>query len=396
MNRLSKAARAAVTARYGVLVVVVLGCTVYGVFFDPLRYFSDWLIFEIGARTLTHWHHMAIYSGAPLHLYADDPVIQIGPPALLLVATSQWLSPHVVSALWVGIMALMGVATIGFLEASAHRLAGPAHATRIRVITLVTGAPLLAAWGYECAKFHHLDDALALLCTAVAAWLCATRRAGWLIGLALGIAAASKPWAIVMAPLILGLPREERAPAALGLVATAAAFWGPFVIAAPATVHSLGLLHIVPRPGSILYLFGARGHVEGWLRSVQFGLGVAAAAYVAMRGRWTAAPLVGIAVRVALDPYAYAYYGLGPVVAALLWDLTRPSRRGIPVWTLGTLLVEFGVRLVASSTVEAVFRLAWVISVLGVFLIAARRRDSEAIASTQPDLSGAELAIASS
>jgi hypothetical protein len=249
VNRLSKAARAAVTVRYGVLLVVVMGSAVYGVFFDPLRYLSDWLIFEIGARTLTHWHHLVIYSGSPLHVYADDPMIQIGPPSLLLVVATQWMSPHVVSALWVGIMTLMGLASVGFLEAAARRVAGPAHATRIRVVTLVTGVPLLAAWGYECAKFHHLDDALALLFTALAVWLCATGRSGWLVGVALGVAAASKPWAIVMAPLVLGLPREKRAPAALGLVATAAAFWGPFVMAAPQTVHALGLFHIISHPG---------------------------------------------------------------------------------------------------------------------------------------------------
>lgn len=114
------------------LVLAVGGAAVQGVFFDPGRYWSDWIIFEIGARTLTHWHHLPFYSGNPLHLYQDDPVIQIGPPPLLLVAGTQWLSPHVVSGMWVYLMSLMGVGAIGFTEAAARRVCPPERAARIR------------------------------------------------------------------------------------------------------------------------------------------------------------------------------------------------------------------------------------------------------------------------
>jgi hypothetical protein len=384
-----RTASLAVRRRYFLLVAVALGSTVYGVWFDPERYFSDWLIFEVGARTLTHYHHLVIYNGAPLHLYANDPMIQIGPPPLLMVVATQWLPPHVVSGIWVGLMTLMGVAALGFIEAAAHRLRGSEPATGIRVAVLVGGAPLLAAWGYYSAKFHHLDDALALLMTALAVWLCATRRSGWAIGIALGVAAASKPWAVVLVPILMGIPRSERPKAVLGFVVTAVAFWAPFIVAAPETIHALGLYRILPQPGSILRLAGMTGHVEGWLRPVQFALGVAAASYVGLRRSWTSAPLVGLAVRVGLDPYVYAYYGLGPVLAALLWDLTRPTSRRLPLWTLWTLLVEFGLRLVGPPTLGAVGRVIWVLSVLvGVMLSRRRPPEPDAVTAEHPAAAG--------
>ena len=156
-------------------------------------------------------------------------------------------------------------------------------------------------------------------------------------------------------------------------------FWGPFVVAAPGTIHALGAYRVYPRQGSILWLVGLHDHMFGGLRPIQLGLGVVAASVVALRGRWTAAPLVGIAVRVAFDPYAYGYYGLGPILAALLWDLTRPNETGqrrLPVWTAWTLVVEFGLHPFAPLSVDAVARLVWVVSVLGVFLLARRQGES--------------------
>jgi hypothetical protein len=332
---------------------------------------TDWVIFEVGSRTLVHYRGLSFYGGNPLHLYANNPLMQIGPPALLLIVPALWMSPHSVNVLFVVIMTLMGVASIGLLSATAGHLVGAKDVIRTRTIALVGGLPLIAAWGYESGQFHHLDDALALLALTLGMWLCASGRSAWLVGIALGLSVATKPWAIVCAPMLLGLPRQVRAKAALSLILTAAAFWAPFVLAAPTTIRSLGLLRIVPLPGSVLWLIGLHGHVEHWLRPVQFTCGLLAAAYVALRGRWTAAPLVGIAVRVGFDPFAYGYYGLGPVLAALAWDLTRPSsRRRLPLWTLWTLVVEFGLRLFASPTVCAVGRVAWVVSVLAAVLFA--------------------------
>jgi hypothetical protein len=372
---LLRASRATVRLRYIVLLVVALAFAHAG-YVTSAHNPNDWVIFELGARSLVHWHGLSFYGGNPLHLYANNPAIQIGPPALLPVVATQWMSPHTVNVLFVVVMTVMGLAAIGCLEAAAARVTEATQLTRQRIVVLLAGLPIAAAWGYESGQFHHLDDTMALLCISVAVWFCASGRSAWLVGVALGLAVATKPWAVVAAPLLLGLPRQARANAILGLLGTAGIFWAPFVLAAPGTIRSLGLLHIVPESGSVLALLGVHGHVEHWLRPVQFGVGAAAASYVALRGRWAAAPLVGIAVRVAFDPYVYAYYGLGPVLAALAWDLLRPSQRRLPVWTAWTLFIEFGLRLVAPSSVCAVGRAVWVLTVLGV-MITARRSEAE-------------------
>jgi hypothetical protein len=365
-------ARSIVKLRYLVLLIVGLVFAHAGYetsAHDP----TDWVIFEVGSRTLVHYRGLLVYGGNPLHLYANDPLMQIGPPALLLIVPTLWLSPHSVNVLFVVIMTLMAVGSIGLVSAAARQLVDTTDVMRSRVICFLAGLPLVAAWGYENGQFHHLDDTLALLCLSLAIWLCATGRSAWLVGIALGVSVATKPWAIVFAPMLLGLPRPVRAKAALALILTATAFWAPFVLAAPGTIRSLGLLRIVPQAGSVLWLVGLHGHVEHWLRPVQFVFGATAAGYVALRGRWTAAPLVGIAVRVALDPYSYAYYGLGPVLAALVWDLTRPTSRRLPVWTTWTLFIEFGMRLFAPPTACGIGRLVWVLSVLAALLLAHRR-----------------------
>jgi hypothetical protein len=66
---------------------------------------------------------------------------------------------------------------------------------------------------------------------------------------------------------------------------------------------------------------------------VQLGCALLAGGIAVWRKRWAAVPLVGIAMRVALDPQVFVYYTAGLVLAALAWDLLRSSRT-IPVWAL--------------------------------------------------------------
>jgi hypothetical protein len=325
---------------------------------------NDWVVFEVGARTMVHYHHLSMYQLNPLHLYADNHMIQIGPPPLLLVAAVQWLTPLQVNLLFVGVMALMGVAALAAVEGAARRLAGEQSHTPIAHAVLLTGIPIAFVWGYFGAEFHHLDDAMAVLGTTVAVYLGVTRRPTWLVGVVLGTAIASKPWAIIFAPLLLGLPRRERAIGVLAFLAAAAAWWAPFVIAAPNTISALGSLHILPFPGSVLYLFGVHTRVEHWLRPVQFDVGLAAAFLAARRHPWSAAPLAGLAVRIATDPYVWPYYGLAPVLMVLLWEASTMRSR-VPWWTCWTVAAMFLVRLVAPATMQGVVRLTWVLTILG-------------------------------
>jgi hypothetical protein len=285
-------------------------------------------------------------------------------------------------------MVAMGLAAIRFAELAARALR-PASASRRT--TLVLGAtPLMAAWGYYSGQFHHLDDALTLTAIAAAVWLCASRRMPVAVGILLGLAVAAKPWGIVCVPVLLSLPRIQRPRAVVALMVVVIGFWLPFVLGDSQTLPALGGYHILPMPGSDLALMGIHHNLAGWLRPTQFGLGIAAGIWMARRGHWAAAPLAGIAMRVALDPFTWAYYGFGPVLAALLWDLARPGSRRIPTWTLFTVAIEFGLRLVLSPTETGIGRVGWVLSVCGLMVALHRRGPSpvtpDVTPAPEPDL----------
>jgi hypothetical protein len=230
-----------------------------------------------------------------------------------------------------------------------------------------------------------LDDAIAISFTVFACVLIQRRRAWWLVAILLGTAIAAKPWAVIFAPVLFGIPREARSKVALGVILVAGAWWAPFVLGAPGTIHALGTYAIPVRPGSTLWLFGLRGDVHHWLRPVQFIGGIGIGTYVATRGRsaWLAAPLAALAFRVLTDPFMWSYYGLGPVMFALLWDMTRPARwTKLPVYSLGTLVVEgllpwlpvaapFGTSWQWMITVEW-SKVVWGLAVLAAILTEAR------------------------
>jgi len=151
-----------------------------------------------------------------------------------------------------------------------------------------------------------------------------------LTGLALGLAIASKPWALGFLPLVLALPRERLRAAATAMV-TAAVAWLPFVLGDTGTMTALhppvGLV-----PGSGLHTLGARGQVvPTWGRTVQLLLTPAAALAVALSRRWAGVLLVALAVRLALDPQDNAYYIGSTAMAALVFDLL--GTRWLIPWT---------------------------------------------------------------
>jgi hypothetical protein len=353
------------------------------------RGLNDWLDFEYAARVLLGWPRYAAIGGAPLHLYAHNPWLQIGPPAVVLVAAFQWLPPVAAQIAVDVLLALLGVAVIGLLDRCAlSARSSPEAAARHRWLVLCLGLPTAVSWGYLTGLWHHVDDLLAVGLAAGAAALVARHRPWWLIGLLLGTAAAAKPWAVILLPIILGLPRPDRARTMLIALAAAAVWWAPFVLADPRTSQALGGLTIVPLRGSTLYLLGVHGQVQQWLRPVQFIAGAAAAAVVAQRRGWYAAGLAGLAVRVLTDPYTWLYYGLGPVMFAFVWDIAAPRSsarwRRIPVLVPATVAVEVGLPLAAqllpgpipgfAYTVWAAAKLLWG---LGVLALAVRRPASE-------------------
>jgi hypothetical protein len=332
---------------------------------------GDWLFFKVGAFVLTR--RLPGSSESPLRLYVDNPALQIGPPPLLLVAIGQRLSsPAVATAVLAIAMALAGPAAVGLLEATARRLGDRSDYGRLALITLGGGLVVAATWGQAAGCWRHLDDVMALLAVAGAMLACARGRSAWVVGFALGVAVACKPWAIVTAPILLALSPRRRASGTLAFVAAAAVWWLPFVAAAPGTVTALGGLSLLPDAGSVLHVVGLRGDVSSWLRPVQLLVGVLAATWTARSRSWVAVPLAGLAVRVVLDPYAWSYYGMGPVLAAVACDLCL-SRRRLPMCTLTTVAFLYGVPAAAPAWATGPARLAWAALVLvGVVRTSAR------------------------
>lgn len=303
---------------------------------------NDWLEFESAARFLVHYHHLSAYNGHALSLYSVLPAIQIGPPAVLPVAALQWLSPYTVSRIFVGLMVLLCLAAVASVERAARTAREAGFDQTSANVALIGGCIVMVDWTWCIVHWRHLDDAMALTLTAIAGYLIATRRPWWLIGLLIGTAVAAKPWAVVLTPVLMGLPREARSKAILGTLAVAGAWWTPFVIGSSGTIGALGGYHIGVDHGSVLWLVGITGDVQRWLRPVQFIGGISAGVLIARVGGrwWLAAPLAGIAVRVLTDPFTWGYYGMGPILFALLWDLTRPTNRRLPTYTVLTALVE--------------------------------------------------------
>jgi hypothetical protein len=107
-----------------------------------------------------------------------------------------------------------------------------------------------------------------------------------------------------------------------------ALLWGPFVIAAPATLQALRPA-VLLAPGSGLYALGVRGDiVPAWDRTVAFVAATATALAVQLRGRWAAVLVAALAVRIAWDPQDNAYYVGSIALAAVVYDLFGTRWRG--------------------------------------------------------------------
>ncbi|HVW79649.1 MAG TPA: hypothetical protein VHB69_01755 [Mycobacteriales bacterium] len=330
---------------WGYFVALVAVTVVFGrISYDKtLHAFSDWIFFEVGARVLVHYQHQNIYTDPRLHLYVDNPDLQIGPPTLWLVAAFEWLPVRTIYALFSCVMPALGAVALLAVSRCGPRWPTGRRATLRRAIYVGAGLLAGAIWSWDIDWWKHLDDATALSLTAVAIYLIVRRRPWWLIGLLLGTAVAAKPWAIILTPVLLGIGRRELAKTALATIAVAAAWWAPFVIAAPDTLQALGHYPIKAHPGSVLYLVGIRGPVQRWLRPVQFTVGLAVGTITARRRGIASAPVAALATRVLTDPYAYPYYGLGPLLFAYLFDRQSVRSRGVLSFTGLTALLEFGV-----------------------------------------------------
>jgi hypothetical protein len=320
---------------------------------------SDWLYFEFGARTLIHYNPH--YGGGALHLYANHPVIQIGPPSLVIVAAVQWLPHNAAGTGFAALMALAGVWTVRSIDSTARALLPVDRHRGVAVMTACAGALAMPVWAFEAERWRHLDDVIAICLILAATSMVARRRSWWLAGLFVGVGVAAKPWALVLAPVLLGLARSERSKAAIVALASATACWAPFVVGGPGTLHALGGFPVSVSAASTLHLLGVHSAAApSWVRPLQMVGGFLVMGGLARRSHWVAIPFAGLVLRVITDPQVWPYYGMGPVIAAVLWDCLHDRRW--PTWTIATLAAEYAAPFLWPAS-SGTIRLLWALAV---------------------------------
>jgi hypothetical protein len=318
-----------------------------------------------------------------LHLWRSHPEFQFGPATVVVALFLRGLAGA--KDAWAArlLMAPLAPLMVWLLEDAALAVRPPAQGAKVRRTALAAGLVLVPIWDSLALGSLHLDDALAMACAGLATWAVA-RRHPLVVAMALGVAANAKPWAVVFLPLVWAVPTGERRRTATIAVAVAVLPWVPFFIRAPGTLQALRSFRIPTMAVSALHVLDAGSRTTpGWDRPTQLVLGAGLALLAVRQGRWAGALLVGVAVRLLLDPGAHLYYTASLVVAALIWDLLG-SRRAVPWATVLTAAALQLPRLVgAPASVSGWLRvLATVGAIVAVF--AAPALDRPAVAEAVP------------
>jgi hypothetical protein len=226
--------------------------------------------------------------------------------------------------------------------------------TENSVKLLAGGAVFVVAWSELAVAFGHLDDGLALLLAVLAVYAAVTGHPVW-SGIAVGLAAAAKPWALVFLPVLLINKHTIRAMVAT--TAAIAAAYAPFFIADPATMNATRFL-IRNEPDSALRALGVtENYTPRWDRPAQALLGCALGTLARIRGRWPAILLLAGGARIALDPAAHSYYTPDLVTGALLLDMSIRTR--LPLYTIGSFAaLNLAPLVIADHAAQGAIRLA--------------------------------------
>jgi hypothetical protein len=323
---------------------------------------GDWEFFRRGAGALLG--NPILGSPGGVHLYASRPDTQIGPPALVAALPFRLLPrPSDVDAARV-VMCITLLVVIAMTESICSTLDVPARI--IARVALLGGALAIPVWVTVAVTGAHLDDVMVVGFTTAAVLFTARKKPLWAAA-AVGLAVASKPWGIVVVPLLLQPGLRHTLRACVVATGVAIAWWLPF-LSDPRTVSALWHFRLDVSANSGLALLGVGpGPMPGWARPVQLLTGVLLGVLAARRGHWIGVPLVGFAVRVALDPSTYPYYEASPIIGALIWDMSR-SRSGLP-WATGIAVAGFAISSGAGNdllgaAVHALTCVALVVAVL--------------------------------
>ncbi|MGN6472244.1 MAG: hypothetical protein ACTHK4_01170 [Mycobacteriales bacterium] len=276
---------------------------------------GDWYLFVLGADRLT--------MPSALHAFSLMPDIQTGPLALAVTVPLRHLGGE---NGWIGTSAVLfalALVIVRCCELAGARLVAW-RPLWLETTVLVGGILLLVDWTQPAGRFGHPDDPLALLAIAVAVGACVEDR--WVLAaVAVGLAAAFKPWGFYLLPLAaVADPRRYRGLIVAALVGVGP--WLPFLIADHGTLD-LSRFQLGVGPASTLRIFGiAIGTKLSWIRGVQLVAASAIGAVAIWRRCWVLIPLAAFAVRINLEVQTWSYYGAGVMVGALVADLLRPMR----------------------------------------------------------------------
>ncbi len=140
-----------------------------------------------------------------IHLFATHPELQMGPLTLGVASGIVGIAGPAMSSWLAGALML----ALGALDVWMLALLAPGRWLRRWVVSALVVIP---AWSILAVHYGHLDDVLALSFMS-AGLLLANRRRPWAAAVAIGLAAAAKPWALPMLFVAWG-DREHRAQAA--------------------------------------------------------------------------------------------------------------------------------------------------------------------------------------
>jgi hypothetical protein len=359
-----------------------------------------WKFFVQGTDLLFTGHDGASTKLAGLHLYATYPQLQIGPAAYAVAEVIRQIGPDFGLVAAQIVMAALGLLMLVMIQRIAVTVrpdlagepAGMFRMDRLRMVMLVGGAVFVIAWEELAVAYGHLDDAIALTCAVAAVWVWIAGRGSEhvraaLAGVAIGLAAAAKPWAFVFLPVLLlpcghdgdqpPVPVQVRvrdtAIALGGAAAVTLAAWLPFFLADSATTNAMHY-QIANVPTSALRALGVHSaRTPSWDRSVQVILGCVLGTVAVVRRRWAALILLGAGARIALDPGVHGYYTPEVIAGALLWDLLGP-RRPLPLWTLaGFAALNVAPLLTKDAALLGDIRLALIVAFTAAILLAPAR-----------------------
>jgi hypothetical protein len=320
-------------ARNTAAVLIVAAWTVLWTWTQCTPSAISWHFFADGADALLHTSH--------LHLYAQDPSLQIGPLTFIATASLTWLPAHAARVIAQILMTAAGPLMVLWLA--------PLVTIERRILRVTLAAlAVVPAWTVLSVRWAHPDDVLAMVFAVAAIRAVRSERPVW-AGLALAAAIASKPWAIGFLPLLLVLERR-RVVAFVTAGLAAAAAWAPFLVA---DIDTMRAFHpAVPvSPDSGLHTLGYRGTtVPGWGRTAQLLAAPAVALVAVLRRHWPGLFLAAIAVRLALDPQDLGYYAGAAAIAAAVFDLLG-TRWTMPWMTIITVVVMWQPFVADFSTV---------------------------------------------